>query len=261
MAYRVLITRSQASAQPLLRALEKLNTLEKVNIQASLLPLLEIKPLAEQPEWHEIRSNLEQYDTLIAISPNAANVGMDYLSHYWTQWPDSLQAWAVGRSTALTLKSWGLIAQYPRTAQHSEGLLASLEPIKFTIKQCLILKGLGGRETLEQWLKKHHIRTHAMNLYERTHTQHSKAHIRAILNPAPDLVSITSSESLLAFIKLKNHLDTDIFQTKLLVPSNRLFQIATELGFSALYQARGVDTQAQIEAIQAIMRPMGTNHD
>ncbi|MEC8104745.1 MAG: uroporphyrinogen-III synthase, partial [Pseudomonadota bacterium] len=68
--------------------------------------------------------NIDQYQAVIAISQNAAESGLSWLDDYWPQHPVGIRWYAVGPTTAESLRQAGLPVEMPVDQFDSEGVLA-----------------------------------------------------------------------------------------------------------------------------------------
>jgi hypothetical protein len=140
----VLVTRPEGQAQALLAAIAA------QGMRALHLPMLRLEPLEPlPPAVRQCIIDLDRYDHLVFISANAARIGLSLIDDYWPQYPAGQQCWAVGASTARALERAGLAVCAPREDMTSEGLLAMPGLGDLSGQRVLIVKGEGGRRTLE----------------------------------------------------------------------------------------------------------------
>ena len=147
----ILITRPQGQAD------ELINALTQANWHCVHQPLLRIAPFNEQhgAAFHRMKQHimdLDIYDVVISVSGNASSLAVDLIDQYWPQMPEGIDWYAVGPSSALAFKTFGIDMQLPEH-NHSEGLLelAGLNQ-DLSHKKVLIFRGVGGREHLAQSL-------------------------------------------------------------------------------------------------------------
>ena len=104
---------------------------------------------------------LDQFDKIIVTSRPAAKLGMELIEQYWPQLPIHSQWFALGSGTADELKPFCIRAQYSAQGTDSEALLQlpafnMRERNKTELhakEKVLIIKGIGGRDLLEQRLR------------------------------------------------------------------------------------------------------------
>ena len=80
----VLVTRPASQAEEICPALEALGC------EVIRQPLLKIEAVAETPIIKSQFMDIDLFDAVIAISRNAAEMGLMYLDQYWPQWPQAL---------------------------------------------------------------------------------------------------------------------------------------------------------------------------
>lgn len=137
-------------------------------------PLIDIVPLAddEQALASGLRQrilDIDHYTAVIAISINAAAIGLDWLDRYWPQPPLGIHWCAVGPSTAEVLQQQGFTVHSPVTTYDSEGLLA-LPVMQSNViggHKVLLWRGVGGREKLAAVLSERGAQVDYAELYER----------------------------------------------------------------------------------------------
>ncbi len=209
------------------------------NISLELLhrPVLKIEPLVPGPACLEVIQNLDLYDHIIFISTNSVIHGLDHLIDRWPQWPAKLKWYAVGDSTASKLRASGIEPVVPEHYS-SEGLLALPELEAIENQRVLIVRGLGGRETLKHGLLKRGGLVDYLEVYER----HENDWSGEIVSPAEVeklFASIVySAESLLIF---NQQISDDVRRVPLLVPSDRIAEIARDLGYTSVLAVQPKD--------------------
>ncbi|MCD8522250.1 MAG: uroporphyrinogen-III synthase [Saccharospirillaceae bacterium] len=167
-AIPVVVTRPGGQAAGLVAGLTSLGC------QVRHHPLIDIVPLAD--DERALASGLRQrildidhYSAVIAISMNAAAIGLDWLDRYWPQPPLGIHWCAVGPSTADVLQREGFRVHSPVTTYDSEGLLA-LPVMQSDViggHKVLIWRGVGGREKLAAVLSERGAQVDYAELYER----------------------------------------------------------------------------------------------
>lgn len=251
-----LILRPQPQASNLAQELTELG------YQAAVFPLIHIQAKQHLPQL----AKLNEADLLIAVSKNALLAANSYMQQQGILWPNKALYLAIGQSTAML---WHEILQkqsihfaaplWPQ-AEHSETLL-ELPPLKQAAnKRVVILKGNAGRELLAETLGKRGAKLTHINCYERVPQIKTAQSLLAscldfmsqakplclVLTSAEQLylvneqiLSVQNSESLLQFISL-------------IVPSQRVADIAKNLGFLRVYQSQGATNHAIIAQIQKL---------
>lgn len=142
----VLVTRPAEQAQPLARAIRQLGGMPTV------FPGVEIEPLTSAADALPMGPQAD-FDLLVFVSPTSVRIGVPLLIEQYGS-VDQFRFAAVGPSTAAALKECGLkniIA--PRDASGSEALAKVPELSKVAGWSVLVVRGDGGRDTLESILQ------------------------------------------------------------------------------------------------------------
>ena len=259
---KVLITRPQGQAEALAAQLRALN------ITPVTYPLLQIQPFlpdddllsaTQRQQIVDTVSRLEQYQRVIFISTNAANIAAQWFQRFWPRQPE--QQWlAIGAATANSLNLLGLLGQ-PNVvanslAMNSESLLAlpELQADHINASKLLIVRGQGGRETLKTTLMQRGAEVDYLELYARQPVTQQAGSLAQILDTGLDILTINSGETLDMLLQqaMMDNVLAQILTMPLIVPSPRLLDRAAQLGFTAATQAENAGNQAMIAAITTI---------
>ena len=144
----VLVTRPAGQADGLIQSL-KAAGFDPVLHQ----PMLELLPLTDIPApQRQCIVDLDLYQHIIFISANAVRFGLARIDDFWPQLPTGLNWYAIGESTAAILEDRGVAVLTPGEQMSSEGLLALPELDSVANQRVLIVKGVGGRDTLREVL-------------------------------------------------------------------------------------------------------------
>ncbi len=246
---RVLVTR------PAHQAPGQAELLASLGLEPVQLPLLEITPIAESdPAFPQLKSrimDLDLYHSVIFISANAVAAGMDMIDQYWPQLPIGIQWLAIGRQTAVKLKEYGITAIQSPAGYDSEALLSLPQLQQVTEHRVLIMRGEGGRETLAEQLSQRGARVEYADLYRRSLPPYTSGQISSTIGDKPfAAVLLTSGEAVNNLTRLitENNL-RELQRATLVVPSERVARIATELGYTRVIIASGPDNQAMAETV------------
>ena len=238
---RVLVTRPAHLQQGVI------SRLQAAGFEPVSLPLLKIEPIdIESAEAGAVRSailNLDLYSKVIFISRNAACIGADLIDQYWPQLPIGVDWMAIGQGTANQLAAFGIQASV-NPGVDSEALLATPQLQELTEQRILLIKGVGGRELLQQTLEARGAQVDAIEVYQRSVCSYTEAEIAERFGAAVDAVMLTSGEALTAFHVLG--LAADI---ALVVPSERVAQQATQLGYSDVTTANSANDEKMLAAL------------
>jgi uroporphyrinogen-III synthase len=245
---RVLVTRPEGQAQPLI------DGLEAMGLQALHLPMLRLVPVEPLPAAAKQRVlDLERYQHLIFISANAVRFGLATIDDFWHQYPQGQRVWAVGGSTAAALRSAGLPAVTPQDTLSSEGLLAMSGLQDVEGERVLIIKGEGGRDLLQRELAARGAEVHTLCCYRREAPALDGAACRAMLQASPvQLILISSGEGLAQLSRLLQPMEnTNLAGLPVIVPSARVLDEGAALGWRVLRLARNASDAAMLEAVAA----------
>lgn len=97
--------------------------------------------------------NLDLFTGVICVSPTAADALVEGLDAYWPMPPSGVHWLCNGPRTAEVLNSVGLPVTFPVQGHTAEDVLALAETQTQTGDKWLIVKGEGGRVTLQQTLQ------------------------------------------------------------------------------------------------------------
>ncbi len=247
MPIKVLVTRPAGQADRLCEALSR------DGYQVSHQPLLELTPLEALPlgeRQHIV--DLDLYQHVVFISANAVRFGMERIDDFWPQLPAGLSWYAIGATTASLLRERGISPVTPAREMTSEGLLSSPELQSVTDQKVLIVKGVGGRETLRETLSGRGARVDELACYRRSAPNLEPGEVAAVLEECREgVVLISSGEGLANMLALLSDTETTKFRhTRLLVPSVRVEKIAREAGFSQVAVAANASDAAMEQALQ-----------
>jgi uroporphyrinogen-III synthase len=155
----------------------------------------------------------------------------------WPQWPVKLKWFAVGDSTANQLRDTGIAPIVPQKYS-SEGLL-ELPGLKSIQQQrVLIVRGLGGRETLKQALIKRGAVVDYLEVYKRSENHWSGEIVTPFEVDKLLATIVYSAESLMIFDR---QISDAVRHLPLLVPSSRVAGIARERGFTRVFAVQPKD--------------------
>ena len=220
----IAVTRPRDQAAPLAQSIAQAG-----GIPLSF-PLLDIAPVAGDAPLHEQLSRLSQFDLAIFISPNAVEHGIAAMRAAGLAFPPQLRIATVGQGSAKALRELGtpnIIA--PTERFDSEGLLALPELRDVAGWKVLILRGDGGRELLGDTLKARGAAVEYAACYRRSKPQQDTA---ALLDAAPDALTVTSSEALDYLWQMLGDTQRDrACAVPLFVPHQRIAALAQRQGW------------------------------
>jgi uroporphyrinogen-III synthase len=216
-------------------------------------PLLELEPWTDPgPASRRRLQELDQFRHIIFISGNAVRFGMARIREYWPQLPADLNWYAIGTATAARLADYAIPVSAPLDEMTTESLLA-LPPLQAVAGQrVLIVKGVGGRETLHQELTRRGARVEELPCYRRRCPQLPAGELATRLTRwQVGTILLSSGEALDNMLRLLSPEETlNVRTLNLLVPSRRVALQAEAAGFTRVITAQNASDAAVIRALE-----------
>ena len=235
----VVLTRPQADSERLSEALQN------EGFQTRVMPIITIEaiPTAEQAP----APSLSDDALCIFISANAVRFGLPQLGSALARDSD-LTVIAVGNKTRDTLAAEGIQAQVPVRAD-SEGLLAMPALSAPDSRDVVIVKGEGGRELLASELTGRGARVTEWECYRRCWPE---VDVSGLIEISAGLIFQASSGELVSRLSelLAGGGQADLFQSSIIVPSDRVARLATEIGWGQVIRAEDASDDAFIRALK-----------
>lgn len=232
---KIVVTRPVAAAQALIA------TLTQLGADVVCMPLFAIEPLFNAENLLQKAQDLLQYDLVVCISRNAAEIILPYIDN-----PAAINWATIGPATAEYLLQHGALnAICPlQSPFDSDSLLSELQLRTKTLKnQCImILTGADGNNQLATELRRLGARVIIMPLYNRTMPHISAKQLRGVLGTdsvIPTMV-VTCVTSLVNLQNLAEPLGINPFGIPLLVVSYRIYKYAIEKDFVNVRVAKGM---------------------
>lgn len=198
---------------------------------ARVMPLIAREPLPEDPATRTLILNLDEFAHVIAVSPYAAALLLDWLDEWWPQTPTDIHWYGVGAGTATVLSNYGLETRQPETGHTSEDLLQLPELATLEHEKVLVVRGQEGRELIPQTLERRGARVTVLPLYRRFCPDYDKATLNAMLNNfSPEAIVTLSGETLNNLIALSDNTGHNLENTLLVVPVERIAEQARLAG-------------------------------
>jgi uroporphyrinogen-III synthase len=245
MAFNVLVTRPKNQAENLC------TLIEQIGGTPVRFPVLEIISVDLVDEIKKRLNAIQQYQWLFFVSTNAVNFALranngkiDNLQH--------VRKVAVGPATAKALKKAGLnVDLVPEQGFNSEAILALPQLQKLDGQSCLIVRGQGGRELLAETLEERGAQVYYLEVYRRILPKTDTGLVEKLLHQNKlDVITITSGEALDNLLKmLDSSIQKKLLATPLAVISQRVGQLAIELGFKQVFVAEQPVDTALVKAI------------
>ncbi|KGK40987.1 hypothetical protein LH51_18015 [Nitrincola sp. A-D6] len=248
---RLLVTRAlhQSQAQQTL--------IQSLGGEAVCLPLIQIEPVSESDSVYTDTKqrilDLDLYQKVIFVSPNAARLGVELIEDFWPQLPVGIDWIGIGRQTVKQLEQQGIRAWSSDQGYDSEALLSSDRFQQVGGQRILILRGNAGRDLMRSTLTERGAKVDYGTVYYRRLPSYSEQTLKQKLLDEPlSALLITSGESLLNLQTLITTHSADRYQallnTLLIVPSERIAVIARELGYRRVRVAQGPDDDSMVRA-------------
>lgn len=260
---RVLVTRPAAQAQ----AWRK--TLAQHGFDSIAVPMLELAPVSAREQVEALKARVldfDHYQKVVFVSRNAVAHAMGWLDRYWPQLPVGIEYFGVGSTTAEALRELNLPIRAPGGAMNSEALLLdpALQTQQVTGQRVLIFRGVGGRPYLAQELEQRGARVDFAELYERLHPKGATEQLgAAFADPEvlrqKQIVALHSGESLhnyrksldeLAEITSRKSLTQMLEQLPVLVPGQRVAELAQDLGFAHILTAENATDASMLATLK-----------
>ena len=223
--------------------------LKRPDLSVFSVTLLQAEAVALSHAARTTILDLDQFDEIIFISKNAVSLGLPRLEEYWPQWPVNLKWFAVGKATASEMMAFGLSPVFPELAS-SDGLLGLPDMQQVEGHRILIVRGIGGRETLKQGLTNRGAKTEYLEVYDRKVLPHEQSEL-----PDGDqvLALLYSGE---AIERLQELVGNRISAYSLIVPSKRLEELAIDRGFDKVEVATNQEDQAMLKVLNQVLESL-----
>ena len=252
----VLVTRPAGQAEALCSALAA------AGLRPVPQPMLELLPL-DEPDTasRQCLLHLDGFGHVIFISANAVRFGLDWIDDYWPQLPAGLRWYAIGERTAAMLSARGLSPLTPGKEMTSEGMLALPSLQSMQGERVLIVRGVGGRETLRQSLEARGAHVDSLVCYQRRPVPLAPGALGALLEREQvALALLSSAEGLAHFTALLPPGETTkLRELTVVVPSQRVADSAHALGWRRVQVADNATDDAMVEAARAWYAAEGNN--
>lgn len=228
--------------------------LEGLGAKVLQAPLLEIQPLGEDHPALQAGlgyiARLADYRHIIFISGNAVRHGMALIKRVWTRPPQGLDWYAIGAGTASQLGQFVADVQHPPGPRMDTEALLALPALQSVAgDKVLIVRGLGGRETLAQSLRARGAEVDYLEAYRRAKSGTLKPEVRhAVAAGAIDYIVVASGETLNALVAQLAG-GAQCVDAAIVVPGQRVASLAGELGFGHTVVAANASDDAVLEAV------------
>lgn len=235
---RVLVTRPAAQSGPIERLLEDRGA------EPLRLPLFEVVACGDEADLRDRLREAQTWDGWIFTSANAARRAVALNSGPWPE------LYAIGDATARTLAE---ADRAPiRRSEHgstSEDLLALPALQNVAKRRFLLCTGEGGRDAIAPELRRRGARVERLDLYRRVAVVHAQGHVRDLVGRC-DAVICSSGEGLARLHALTpDDLRTHLAGRVLVVPSQRVLELARHLGFTEVRTPLKTSDEALVDCL------------
>ena len=244
----ILVTRPSPAGEALV---SRLRALGRVAFHS---PLIDFAPGNQLASLPNLLSSFNQQDLVFVLSQHAVSDADRALRQSTTNWPDTVNYFAIGRTTGLIFhRVSSLPVLYPQDGETSETLLNLPALQRIQGKKALILRGNGGRELLAETLTERGVDVTYCECYQRSPVYYDASEQSALWQRAGvDTLVVTSGEMLQQLYQLvpDYYRNSWLLRCNLVVVSERLAALARQLGWSAIRVAENADNDALIRALQ-----------
>ena len=235
----VVLTRPQADSERLSQ------TLQSEGFQTRVMPVMTIEAIPDAER--ALSPSLSDDALCIFVSANAVRFGLPQLGPDLARCPD-LTVIAVGNKTRDTLVAEGIQAQVPFRAD-SEGLLAMPALSAPDARDVVIVKGEGGRELLASELTRRGARVTEWVCYRRCWPDVDVSELDKVGDGL--IFQASNGEALLRLAELvAGGGRVDLFQSPIIVPSDRVARLAIDMGWGQVIRAEDASDDAFIRALK-----------
>jgi uroporphyrinogen-III synthase len=243
---RVLVTRPAHQAGNLSRLIE-----ERGGV-AIRFPTIDIVALDDSCAIQSTLAHLDRYQWVVFVSANAVTMHSYYSDDGKIKKFKSMRIAAIGKATAQALAQAGLpVDLVPESGYNSEALLAMPQMQQMQGQGCLIVRGEGGREELATALRRRGAYVEYLDVYKRIIPSIDNSQVSLLLaQDTLDVITVTSGEALqnlLIMLEEKHH--QQLFKVPLVVVSNRIRQIAADMGFKRIAVTNSPSDVAILETV------------
>lgn len=250
----VLVTR------PFEQGLEFIDLLKERDIKALSFPCIEIQPVELSDLLKRLFQSLGQYQLIIFISANAVQQAAAIL-HRLNIAPSAIDAKiaTIGKATLAAARKLGFkVDLSPDKGFNSDALLAldALQADKVKGMSCLIVRGVGGLNTLADELTLRGVKVAYAEVYRRHKPVVDKGLSRQQLSEHWEhfniaFVSVTSNESIQNLYDMLFKVGAiRLLETPLIVVSERGVKLAQSLGFKTIKLAASAMNQHILDVIE-----------
>ena len=242
----ILVTRPAHQAENLSRLISEQGGI------AIRLPTLEITAVDDVDKIKHSLTFPDKFQWLVFVSANAVTMHNYYLDGGRMPHAQHTRFAAIGAATAQAMALAGLpVDLVPEQGYNSEALLAMPQMQQIDGQSFLIVRGEGGRDELAATLRNRGAIVDYLDVYKRVIPAIDHSAVLLLLTQGRlDVVTITSGEALQnLLIMLGGNYHQMLFAIHLIVVSDRIGQMAADMGFKQIVVAASPSDAAILEAV------------
>lgn len=264
---RVVVTRPAAQAD------KWRMQLDAAGIASVAVPLLELRAVSAPDQLRAIKNivlDFDLYQKAIFVSQNAVDFALQWLEDYWPQLPLGIEYFAVGDATARHLQHHGLtvsaLTAAASGAMNSESLLEAEELQQVNGEKIVIFRGCGGRGYMGEILRQRGASVSYCEMYERLLPEQAAQSLQQRFATEADwqyrnIIALHSGESLQHYQQVLEQLEQNtetvslaqrLRQLPLLVPGERVAQLAGDAGFAPVHVAENATDKSMLSALSQL---------
>lgn len=244
----ILVTRPSPAGEQLVEQLTALG------MDACHMPLISFARGGDLDSLPQYLDKLRPGDIVIAASQHAVYYAQEALLQRSLAWPREVAYFAIGQKTASALEeATGLPVRYPEGREISEQMLKLPQLQHVAGKNILILRGNGGRALLAETLTTREAEVRFCECYQRHPIVYDGATLcESWQKLRVNTLVITSGEMLQQIYNLAPERHRSwLLSLSLLVVSERLAELAADLGWLRCRVADNADNGALLRALQS----------
>lgn len=201
-------------------------------------PTLAIEPTPQ--EWLNALVPLSQVQYAIFISANAVLYFYTVLEQQQILWPSTIQTLAIGNATAEALKKWRIRVDYQPLEANSEHFLKLKVLQKIKNQTLLLVKGEGGRVSIQNTLMEREANLISLNVYRRVLPYPPPTIVHSLWQERlVDIILFTSEQSIKnLFILFGEDAHAWLCNIPCVVISERLAKAAYQMGMQTVIVSR-----------------------
>ncbi len=232
--------------------------LREAGFEALAIPMLAIEAEKDAERTARIRQQILSFDLyqyVIFVSQNAVEHCCRWLEDCWPQLPVKISYFAVGKKTASLVEQLLGAASVGggKLAENTEAMLLLPELESVSGEKILICRGRGGRTKLGDALLARGAKLEYCELYLRVLPREACSSLaRVEIDANTDVLTVFSGETLentLQAAKACGKHD-ELLAMPIVVPGERVAQLAEERGFKQLYCARSASQECMLRCLQ-----------